>query len=203
MLRTIGTCHCPFFCLVQRIHRVGKGFSVTRDGSQIISVMRDRAQINRVIRHSSVMREISLLLRDTWFSFEISVMVKWLISMETRSRDIKNTKLWDKLLALFSRFSTSDFFRSSDNRMLVNVVNILNYLSVMRDRYPPPPARLVTLSSMSSQRTIFVLCYPLSRETIITFLFLIVNNGLLTLYFFCWIFWPTIQRVVQLRGNLQ
>ena len=138
MLRTIGTCHCPFFCLVQRIHRVGKGFSVTRDGSQIISVMRDRAQINRVIRHSSVMREISLLLRDTWFSFEISVMVKWLISMETRSRDIKNTKLWDKLLALFSRFSTSDFFRSSDNRMLVNVVNILNYLSVMRDRYPPP-----------------------------------------------------------------
>ena len=44
---------------------MGKGFSVTRDGSQIISVMRDRAQINRVIRHSSVMREISLLLRDT------------------------------------------------------------------------------------------------------------------------------------------
>ena len=37
---------------------------------------------------------------------------------------------------------------------------------------------------MSSQRTIFVLCYPLSHEAIVTFLFLIVNNGLFTLYFF-------------------
>ena len=27
---------------------MGKGFSVTRDGSQIISVMHDRAQINRL-----------------------------------------------------------------------------------------------------------------------------------------------------------
>ena len=68
---------------------------------------------------------------------------------------------------------------------------------------PPPSARFVTLSSMSSQRTFFVLCYPSSHEAIITFLFLIVNNGLLTLYFFCWVFWPTLQRVVQLRGNLQ
>ena len=58
--------------------------------------------------------------------------------METRSRDIKNTKIWDKLLALFSRFLTSDFLRSNDKRMLVNVVNISFYFSVMRDRYPPP-----------------------------------------------------------------
>ena len=32
------------------IHRVAKGFSVTRDWTQIISVMRDRAQISRVSR---------------------------------------------------------------------------------------------------------------------------------------------------------
>ena len=107
------------------------------------------------------------------------------LDVSRQSIDIRNTKLWDKLLALFFRFSTSDFLRSNDNRMLVNVVNILFYFSVMRDRYPPPPARFVTLSSMSSQRTFFVLCYPLSHEVIITFLFLIVNNGLLTLYFFC------------------
>ena len=30
--------------------RVAKGFSVTRDGTHIISVMRDRAQISRVRR---------------------------------------------------------------------------------------------------------------------------------------------------------
>ena len=29
-------------------YRVGKGFTVTRDGIQIISVMRDRTQISRV-----------------------------------------------------------------------------------------------------------------------------------------------------------
>ena len=32
------------------IHRVEKGFSVTRDGAEIISVMRDHAQISRVSR---------------------------------------------------------------------------------------------------------------------------------------------------------
>ena len=138
MFWTIGTCHCPFFCLVQRIHRVGKGFSVTRDGSQIISVVRDRAQINHVIRHSSVMcdfttitRHVNFLwnFRDDWYHLKLG------------SIDIKNTKIWDKLLALFSRFLTSDFLRSNDKRMLVNVVNILFYFSVMRDRYPPPPPR--------------------------------------------------------------
>ena len=67
MIRTIGTCHCPFSCLVQRIHRVGKEFSVTRDGSQIISVMRDRAQIDRVIRHSSVMRDFTTITRHVIF----------------------------------------------------------------------------------------------------------------------------------------
>ena len=202
MFWTIGTCYCPFFCLVQRIHRVGKGFSVTRDGSQIISVMRDRAQINRVIRHSSVMCDFTTITRHVIFLWNFRD--DW-YHLKLGSIDIKNTKIWDKLLALFSRFLTSDFLRSNDKRMLVNVVNILFYFSVMRDRYPPPPrpARFVTLSSMSSQRTIFVRCYPLSHEAFITFLFLIVNNGLFTLYFFCWIFWPTIQRVVQLRGNLQ
>ena len=61
------------------------------------------------------------------------------LDVSRQSIDIKNTKIWDKLLALFSRFSTSDFLRSNDKRMLVNVVNILFYFSVMRDRYPPPP----------------------------------------------------------------
>ena len=32
------------------IYRVAKGFSVTRDGTEIISVMRDHAQISRVSR---------------------------------------------------------------------------------------------------------------------------------------------------------
>ena len=63
------------------------------------------------------------------------------LDVSRQSIDIKNTKIWDKLLALFSRFSTSDFLRSNDKRMLVNVVNILFYFSVMRDRYPPPPPR--------------------------------------------------------------
>ena len=64
------------------------------------------------------------------------------LDVSRQSIDIKNTKLWDKLLALFFRFSTSDFLRSNDNRMLVNVVNILFYFSVMRDRHPPPPRPL-------------------------------------------------------------
>ena len=34
---------------------------------------------------------------------------------------------------LFSRSSTSDFLRSTDNRILVNEVNILLYFSVVRD----------------------------------------------------------------------
>ena len=46
---------------------MGKGFSVTRDGSQIISVMRDRAQINRVIRHSSVMCDFTTITRRVIF----------------------------------------------------------------------------------------------------------------------------------------
>ena len=109
---------------------------------------------------------------------------------------------------LFSRFSTSDFLRSNDKRMLVNVVNISFYFSVMRDRYPPPLptsspglfhffkgkvlgtrlpprfARFVTLSSTHKNSPLVGHCYPLSHEAIITFFFLIVNNGLFTLYFF-------------------
>ena len=52
----------------------------TRDGSQIISVMRDRAQINRVIRHSSVMRDFTTItqrviflwnFRDGWYHLKL------------------------------------------------------------------------------------------------------------------------------------
>ena len=135
MFWTIGTCYCPFFCLVQRIHRVGKGFSVTRDGSQIISVMRDRAL--RVIRHSSVMCDFTTITRHVIFLWNFRD--DW-YHLKLGSIDIKNTKIWDKLLALFSRFLTSDFLRSNDKRMLVNVINILFYFPVMRDRFPPPPA---------------------------------------------------------------
>lgn len=35
---------------ISRYFRVAKGFSLTRDGTQIISVMRDLAQISRVRR---------------------------------------------------------------------------------------------------------------------------------------------------------
>ena len=120
MFWTIGTCHCPFFfCLVQRIHRVGKGFSVTRDGSQIISVVRDLAQINRVIRHSSVMCDFTTITRHVIFLWNFRD--DW-YHLKLGSIDIKNTKIWDKLLALFSCFLTSDFLRSNDKRVLVNVL---------------------------------------------------------------------------------
>ena len=127
MFWTIGTCHCPFFCLVQRIHRVGKGFSVTRDGSQIISVVRDLTQINRVIRHSSVMCDFTTITRHVIFLWNFRD--DW-YHLKLGSIDIKNTKIWDKLLALFSCFLTSDFLRSNDNRVLVNT---LFYFSEMRD----------------------------------------------------------------------
>ena len=94
----------------------------------------------------------------------------------------------------FFSFSTSDFLRSIDKRMLVNVVNISFYFSVMRDRYLPPPtsspglfhffkgkvlgtrlpprfARFVTLSSTYKNSPLGGHCYPLSHEAIITFLF--------------------------------
>ena len=38
-------------------------------------------------------------------------------------------------LPFISRFSTSGFLRSNDNRILVNVVNILFHFSVMRDSF--------------------------------------------------------------------
>ena len=59
------------------IYSLAKGFSGTRDGSQIISVTRDRAQISRVTRGWAYQRDPSLTIittRDAWFSFEISVM---------------------------------------------------------------------------------------------------------------------------------
>ena len=47
--------------------RVAKGSPVTRDGTQIISVMRDCSQIGRVRRdwHSSVMRDVLFSQRVT------------------------------------------------------------------------------------------------------------------------------------------
>ena len=39
------------------LHRVAKGFSVTRDGTETISVMRDRAQISRVSRDWALQRD--------------------------------------------------------------------------------------------------------------------------------------------------
>ena len=54
------------------IHRVAKGFSVTRDGTKIISVMRDQAQISRVSRDWT-------LQRDAWNWFTaVSLLPCWL-----------------------------------------------------------------------------------------------------------------------------
>ena len=98
-----------------------------------------------VTRHGSLMCD--LLFSQRWTHDFPLKFPWWLISFETRSRDIKNRWLLHHLLALFSPSLTSDFFRSNDNRLLVNVVtvNILFYFSVMCDslkncdRYPPPP----------------------------------------------------------------
>ena len=89
-----------------------------------------------MIGHSSVMRDLLFIQRVTR-DFPLR-FPWWLISFQTTSRDIKNTSLWQQLLAIFSRSSTSDFISSNDNRILVNVVNILFHFSVMRDRFSPP-----------------------------------------------------------------
>ena len=81
-----------------------------------------------VIGHSSVMRDLLFsqrVTRDVPLRFP-----SWLISFQTTSRDIKNT--------IFSRSSTSDFIRSNDNRIPLNVVNILFHFSVICDRFSPP-----------------------------------------------------------------
>ena len=97
------------------------------------SVIWPKLAASGVIWHTSVMRDLLFsqrVTRDFPLKFPL-----WLISFETRSRH--------QLLALFSRSSTSDFLSSNDNRILVNVVNILFYFSmigVMRDSYPPPPS---------------------------------------------------------------
>ena len=62
--------------------RVAKRFSLTHDGTQIISVMRDRAQIGRVMRDLLFLQRLT---RDIPLKFPW-----WLISFETRSRDVKN-----------------------------------------------------------------------------------------------------------------
>ena len=92
-----------------------------------------------MIGHSSVMRDLLFIQRVTR-DFPLR-FPWWLISFQTTSRDIKNTSLWQQLLAIFSRSSTSDFISSNDNRILVNVVNILFHFSVMPDRFstPSPP----------------------------------------------------------------
>ena len=81
-----------------------------------------------VIGHSSVMRDLLFSQRVTR-DFPLR-FPSWLISFQTTSRDIKNT--------IFSRSSTSDFIRSNDNRIPLNVVNILFHFSVICDRFSPP-----------------------------------------------------------------
>ena len=83
------------------------------------------------IGHSTVMRDLLFsqhVMRDFPLKFPW-----WLILFLTRHRDIKNRELLHQLLDLFPRSSNSDFLRSNDNMILVNVVNILYYFSVMRD----------------------------------------------------------------------
>ena len=156
---------------------------------------------NKRTEKQSTLREIKLnkLLNNNKFRLwkincHRSYDFKLLRSGQLEAETLKSTKIWDKLLALFSRFSTSDFLRSIDKRMLVNVVKISFYFSVMRDRYPPqtrlqgfsiflreksrergspPPrfARFVTLSSTHKNSPLGGHCYPLSHEAIITFLF--------------------------------
>ena len=84
--------------------------------------------------HSSVMRVMCDLLFSRRLSRDFLLkFLWWLISFETRSRDIKIDRYDTKFLPFFRVPQTSDFLRSNDNRILVNVVNILFYLSVMRD----------------------------------------------------------------------
>ena len=99
---------------------VVKGFSLTRDGTEIICVMCDLAQIRRVMRDWAQQR-------DAWFTIFTTCDFRlkfpwWSISFETRSRH--------QHFVLFSRSSTSDFLRSNDNRILVDVVNMLLYFSI-------------------------------------------------------------------------
>ena len=142
----------PFFLFGTEFTGVGKGFFVTGDGSQIISVMRDRAQINRV------MRDFTTITRHVIFLRNFRDFRHYKLEAET----LKSTKIWDKLLALFSRFSTSDFLRSNDKRMLVNVVNISFYFSVMRDRYLPPQPRLQGFSIFLKEKSWERGCPPAS-----------------------------------------
>ena len=100
---------------------------------------------NKRTEKQSTLREIKLnkLLNNNKFRLwkincHRSYDFKLLRSGQLEAETLKSTKIWDKLLALFSRFSTSDFLRSIDKRMLVNAVKISFYFSVMRDRYPPP-----------------------------------------------------------------
>ena len=83
-----------------------------------------------MIGYSSMMRH---LLLSQWMTNDFPLtFLWWLISFETRSRDIKKRWLWHKLLPFFSFFNqTSNFLWSNNDRILVNVVNIFTTLDII------------------------------------------------------------------------
>ena len=114
-----------------------------------------------VFRHSSVMRDLLFSRVTLDFPWKFPW---WLISFETRSRD-RNRQLWHQLLALFPRHSTSDFLRTNHNRILVDVVNILFYFSVIRDRLK----EIGAMRDRSPPLTILQYIPPLSPRGLRTF----------------------------------
>ena len=97
---------------------------MTREGTQIFRVMLDRAQISRVMRDLLFSQRVT---RDFPLKFQW-----WLISFKTRSRDIDRYDTNFLPQFFVDRFSTSGFLTLNDNRILVNVVNILFHFSLMR-----------------------------------------------------------------------
>ena len=71
--------YCVCNLQIIQLSQGGKEFYVTRDGTQIIRVMRNRAQISRGRRDLAQQRDAwftIFITRDAWvFPFEISVMI--------------------------------------------------------------------------------------------------------------------------------
>ena len=92
-----------------------------------------------MIGYSRVMRD--LLLSQCMMNDFPLTFLWWLISFETRSRDIKKRWSWHKLLALFLILQqnlsfpqiklTSILSLFNNDRILVNVVNILTTLDII------------------------------------------------------------------------
>ena len=72
------------------VNRVAKGFSVTRGGTQIINVMRDRAQMSRERRDVGWQRDAWVLFSQRVTRYFPLKFLCWWMSFETRSRDAKN-----------------------------------------------------------------------------------------------------------------